>query len=113
MDIDKLENMVNQLSESVTDLENIAGYSDVEDEESYHDDLVSAAYNVADLGDEVVTFLNENRIKDSRDDANSYFKIDSLDARLKAEFLAPYFEEMTFHELSLMFDTPFNIRNFF
>lgn len=112
MNTGEREKIVSQLSQSVTDLENIAGYSAQEDEEAYLNDLVSTAYYMADLGDEIVTFLNENRIKYERDDANTYFKIDSLDARLKAEFLASYFEEMTFSELTDVFEF-FNSRNFF
>lgn len=46
-----------------------------------------------------VTFLDKTRIRDSKDDANTYFLIDSLDARLKADFLQLYFERLSFSEL--------------
>lgn len=99
MDISELGIMVESLTDAVVELENITGYADVESDYEYRDELESAAAYVAECGGDIVTFLDENRIKDVRDDANNYFKIDSLDARLKADFLAVYFERLTYAEL--------------
>jgi hypothetical protein len=103
MNISELENLVDGLRDSISDLENLAGANDEQDTEEYREELESAACYIGSLADDVVDFLNENSIKDERDDANTYFKIDSVDARLKADFLAPYFERLYLCDIHAIF----------